>query len=145
MKKTEIITCNCEEPDIEYLDRRYTDHWVCAKCHKFGGCSFHTESADNQPTTFINQPILTRRKKMNGDNDMQHLEDKLDDFRNAVHDKVLGYGSYARGIGVGLLIAAILVFLLLAVGIYNFNPIVQPNTGGGMVAPTPTTPFPSLP
>jgi hypothetical protein len=82
---------------------------------------------------------------------MQHLEDKLDDFRTAVHDKVLSYGSLTKGIGIGLLIMVIIIFLIIALGIFNFNPIVQPSNGG-QVAPTapapsqpPTSPFPTLP
>lgn len=87
----------------------------------------------------------------NDNNDIQHLEDKIDNFRTAVHDKVLSYGSMTKGIGIGLLIAVIIMFLVMALGIFNFNPIVSPSgSSGGQYSPTvpsepPTTPFPTLP
>lgn len=141
MKKVNIITCKCEDPEIEYLDSNYKDHWVCNKCHQFGGCRY--VGTDHHHQQRIEARYIPMNPCQNG-NDIQHLEDKLDDFRTAVHDKVLTYGSITKGIGIGLLIATIILFFVMALGIFNFNPIVSPNnsTGGST---TPTTPFPTLP
>ncbi len=141
---TDVITCHCDQPDIEYLDSRYVDHWVCRKCHHFGGCRYPSDT--NNTKQIVRYPAMNQ---CNNEHDIQHLEDKLDDFRNAVHDKVLSYGSLTKGIGIGLLIAVIIMFLIIALGIFNFNPIVQQG-GGAQAAPTapsepPASPFPALP
>lgn len=140
MNIANVITCQCKEPDVEYLDSNYVNHWVCKKCHHFGGCSY--------PTQTQTQRYIKMNNCCHEGNDIQHLEDKIDDFRTAVHDKVLSYGSLTKGIGIGLLIAVIITFLVMALGIFNFNPIVQQGAGGGtIVAPTDpsTSPFPTLP
>ena len=144
MKQTKVITCKCENPDIEYLDSNYVDHWVCNKCHQFGGCRYGDTIISPHEQSEVR--YIPMNPCQNG-NDIQHLEDKLDDFRTAVHDKVLSYGSLTKGIGIGLLIATIIMIFIMALGIFNFNPIVSPNNStGGSTAPTvPTTPFPTLP
>lgn len=157
MKKTDVLTCQCENPDVEFLDSRYIDHWVCRQCHCFGGCCYPTDISvgPNKHKSISTHRSSMRYKPMNQcshDHNVQHLEDKLDDFRNAVHDKVLGYGAFAKGVGIGLLMMVIVIFLVLALGIFTFNPMIRSNPSNDSVAPTvppptqpPSTPFPTLP
>ena len=141
LEQTEVVTCKCNAPDKKYLDQRYDDLWVCDRCHHFGG-SDTWESKTNiiRPTN-----ITTRSEEVTmtncSHNDMQHLEDKIDDFRNAVHDKVLGYGAITKGVFIGLAVALGILFFLRSLGIYTLNPIVPqqqqtaPTQGGTTPAP----------
>jgi hypothetical protein len=145
MIETKVITCKCVEPGKKYLDRRYDDLWVCDKCHHFGGSDAWTNSVkfDNKRV----EPPRVIVQEVNNMQDLQHLEDKIDDFRNAVHDKVLGYGAFGKGVLIGLAIALGILIIMRSLGLYTLNPIV-PQAGSTQTVPsvvTPTSPVSPAP
>ena len=143
IEKTDVITCKCDNPDKKYLDQRYDNLWVCDRCHHFGG----SDTWDNSVNIIRPTNIITKSDEVNmidpcSHQELQHLEDKIDDFRNAVHDKVLGYGAFGKGVLIGLAVALGILLIMRSLGLYTLNPIV-PQASAGVTTPSIIDPGPS--